>query len=666
MKKRLIKNFLLVVVMAVLCFAVMMTASAQDRTVIDSGECGAQGDNVIWTLYDDGELVISGEGEMKDYYGDWGGHSTDWYEYDIYTVTIENGVTHIGAGAFYSDWSYENKIVAVHMADSVKSIGQKAFYKSNYLSEIYLSKALCEINEEAFYDCQSLKNIEIPDAVTMIGDYAFRDCDSLTTITIPRNVVDLGLGLFIDCDNLANAVLEEGITYIADSMFWGCRRLETITIPNTVITIADCALGYYSDLEEIKIPASVEFIGESAFACCYNLEKIIVDPDNKNYSSDEEGVLFNKDKTKLIQYPNGKTDSVYVVPETTKTISTGAFSGLLDLEEIVLPSSLETLEYAAIANSPSIIRITIPENVRSVDSLAFCYSMFIEDIYVKGMDTRFIEYSLTIGNVRIGVSREEFIEIAKRYVSEKDEDARQDIETEINDCLIYIDGLDYPTIYCHEGSTMEAYAIEKAQENILEYNIPYVLTHFYEDDWTYDYDNMIRYRKCIHCDELETEQLETTENSDVEIIEPVDPDTDFVVDVITDYVIIEEALANGIAGDWEIVKAFDITMTGKDGVHVQPDGTVKVKLPLDWSKEGVYKVYRLNDDGTLTDMNAYRQGSHMVFDTDHFSIYVIVDESEQVDVPTDTPEEETKGNFFSKLIDLIKMFFALVKSWLER
>lgn len=63
MKKRLIKNFLLVVVMAVLCFAVMMTASAQDRTVIDSGECGAQGDNVIWTLYDDGELVISGEGE---------------------------------------------------------------------------------------------------------------------------------------------------------------------------------------------------------------------------------------------------------------------------------------------------------------------------------------------------------------------------------------------------------------------------------------------------------------------------------------------------------------------------------------------------------------------------------------------------------------------------
>ena len=63
MKKRMIKNLLLTVIMAVLCFAVGVTASAQDRTIVDSGECGAQGDNVIWTLYDDGELVISGEGE---------------------------------------------------------------------------------------------------------------------------------------------------------------------------------------------------------------------------------------------------------------------------------------------------------------------------------------------------------------------------------------------------------------------------------------------------------------------------------------------------------------------------------------------------------------------------------------------------------------------------
>ena len=191
---------------------------------------------------------------------------------------------------------------------------------------------------------------------------------------------------------------------------------------------------------------------------------------------------------------------------------------------------------------------------------------------------------------------------------------------------------------------------------------------------------MIRYRECKieNCDAREEEPLETTGSGDVEIIEPVDPDTDFVVDVLTDYVIIEEALTEGVAGDWEIVKAFDITMTGKDGVHVQPDGTVKVKLPLDWSKDGVYKVYRVNEDGTLTDMNAYRQGSHMVFDTDHFSIYVIVDESEKTDEPItpDTPDNTEvcskcgrsahDDSFVQRLICIIIMAKRLIISLFKK
>ncbi|MBQ1996339.1 MAG: hypothetical protein II237_09125, partial [Clostridia bacterium] len=96
----------------------------------------------------------------------------------------------------------------------------------------------------------------------------------------------------------------------------------------------------------------------------------------------------------------------------------------------------------------------------------------------------------------------------------------------------------------------------------------------------------------------------------------------------------------------EVLKVFDINLKNHDGVHVQPNGTIKVKLPNDWSKNGIYKVYRVNDDGTLTDMNAYREGSHLVFDTDHFSIYVIVvenekgseEEPETPDTP-DTPAE---------------------------
>ena len=135
-------------------------------------------------------------------------------------------------------------------------------------------------------------------------------------------------------------------------------------------------------------------------------------------------------------------------------------------------------------------------------------------------------------------------------------------------------------------------------------------------------------RKCSLCGY--TESKISTNGGDVEIEAPEQPDVEFDVDHIetTDerYILVEEALGGTEDTDQEILKVFDINLNSKNGVHVQPSGTVKVKLPLDWEKEGNYKVYRVNEDGTLTDMEAYQQGSHMVFETDHFSLYVIVEE----------------------------------------
>ena len=304
----------------------------------------------------------------------------------------------------------------------------------------------------------------------------------------------------------------------------------------------------------------------------------------------------------------------------------------------------------------------LSSNIKQLGVGAFYTYPVIERVYVEGLDTIIDEWALCATDAVItGMTPLEYVEKFKTYISMTDGDAADLLWEELENAGSFAtDIYFYGTIYAHTGSTAEAYATTN--------EINFVATHFYDDEWTYDYNNMIRYRKCIHCDELETEQLETTGDSDVEIIEPVDPDTDFTVDVVEDYVVIEEALSDGVAGDFEIVKAFDINLKNKDGVHVQPDGTVKVKLPLDWSKDGVYKVYRVNDDGTLTDMNAYREGSYMVFDTDHFSIYVIVDESEKTDASTtpDEPQEETKDNFFSKIIDLLKAFFDLIASMFKR
>lgn len=106
-----LKRFISIILCAILAFtAIPLAASAaeEERTVVDSGICGAQGDNLIWTLYDDGEIVISGEGEMAFY------HTTEkgvdnssplvppWYDYfeDIRVITVEEGVTGICDDAF--------------------------------------------------------------------------------------------------------------------------------------------------------------------------------------------------------------------------------------------------------------------------------------------------------------------------------------------------------------------------------------------------------------------------------------------------------------------------------------------------------------------------------------------------------------------------------------
>lgn len=88
--------------------------------VIKSGECGT---NVTWKLYDDGRLVISGEGDMFDNYWD-SGITAPWRDLDFASVIIEEGVTLIGEGAF----AYCTSIASVSIPDSVTSIDDTAFF----------------------------------------------------------------------------------------------------------------------------------------------------------------------------------------------------------------------------------------------------------------------------------------------------------------------------------------------------------------------------------------------------------------------------------------------------------------------------------------------------------------------------------------------------------
>lgn len=139
-------------------------------------------------------------------------------------------------------------------------------------------------------------------------------------------------------------------------------------------------------------------------------------------------------------------------------------------------------------------------------------------------------------------------------------------------------------------------------------------------------------RTCTVCGV--TESVTNVTGGSVEIEVPRQPDevgnvTVEVNSVETSeetYVLVEEVI-NKEQEEVQVLKVFDINLKKEDGAHVQPSGTVKVKLPLGSDKNGNYKVYRINDDGSRTDMEAKQQGSHMVFETNHFSLYVILEET---------------------------------------
>ena len=192
------------------------------------------------------------------------------------------------------------------------------------------------------YNDEILKII-MSDGITSIGNGVFFYCDKVTNIVIPDGVTKIGYDAFGACYSLESITIPDSVTTISYDAFVSCIKLENITIPNSVTTIYDRAFYSCNSITEVHIPESVKSLGYGVFAGCENLKKITVDEDNQNYMNDEYGALFNKDKTTILQYPAGRTEKSYTIPNSVKTIDEYAFYGCGNLENIVIPKSVTTI-----------------------------------------------------------------------------------------------------------------------------------------------------------------------------------------------------------------------------------------------------------------------------------------------------------------------------------
>ncbi len=237
-------------------------------------------------------------------------------------------------------------------------------------STIYGNK-VCKIGKEAFKNNKNVQYIKVPQTVKVIQTDAFSYCKKLKKIDLPEYANEIQNHAFAQ-SAIENIVLPNGITYLGELLFYRCENLKTVKIPNTVTCVRSYAFAYCTSLQSIIIPDRVDHFDEwltfkdcvnlrsitigsglennvhmcdgtdtSYFYGCSSIESITVTNKNKNYCS-IDGVLYSKDKKKLLLYPPAKKDKEYVITNGVETIGY-TFSNCKYLKTITIPSSVDDI-----------------------------------------------------------------------------------------------------------------------------------------------------------------------------------------------------------------------------------------------------------------------------------------------------------------------------------
>ena len=310
-------------------------------------------------------------------------------------IIIPNTVSTIGESAF----EFCRNLVSV-------GVNQLGLFSpaANNLSTINIPDGVTSIDAYTFWNCENLQCIEIPSSVKYIDECVFEGCQSLKTVTISSSVESIGNDSFFDCCKLSNINVSPDNKYYAsiDGVLFD-KSISTLikypegkiceyTIPNTVRCIETRAFNWCSGLLKINIPDSVEIIRPDNLRHCIDLAEITVSDNNQYYHS-IGGVLFDKSKSSLIRYPEGKNERVYTIPYSVTTIEGNAFMDCFKIFKVDIPDSVVYIKRYAFFCCSNLRSLNIPDKVKDIGERSFYMCCNIESLTIPDNTIDIGEYA---------------------------------------------------------------------------------------------------------------------------------------------------------------------------------------------------------------------------------------------------------------------------------
>ena len=339
-----------------------------------------------------------------------------------YTYTVTNNQATITG--FNKAYSGELPITIALGGCPVTSIGDRAFNGCSSITGVAIPGCVTNIGIYAFMSCTGLTNsVVIPASVISIKTHPFRHCSKLISImvdpenpaysssedgvvfnkdktrvvscpdgkkgfyVIPDSVTNIGESAFEECIYLTNITIPYGVTVIARYAFLGCSALTSMVIPNSVPGLGGWTFRGCTSLTNVVIPASVTSLHAGPFLDCSGLISFMVDAANSVYSS-EDGVLFNKAKSLLYTYPNGKAGS-YMIPSTVTSIAGWAFRDCVRLTSAIIPNSVTNIGDSVFYRCSSLADVTIGSGVTTIGDSPFLSCSGLTTITVDAFNVVF-------------------------------------------------------------------------------------------------------------------------------------------------------------------------------------------------------------------------------------------------------------------------------------